>query len=122
MKIQLRRIVDGFKFVNELSALKLKAKDSFRLIGIVSKLKAEYDKYEEVRVALIKEHSEPNEKGEIIIPEGTDAYITIVTELDKLLAEEVEIDITKLSIDALGDNEIEVYKLVALDFIFDMEA
>ena len=33
---------------------------------------------------------------------------------------DVELSIDKISIDALGDNEIEMYKLMALEYMFEI--
>ena len=120
MTIKLGTLIQTKDFLQELSGLKLKAKDAFKIISAIKKIGAELAIYEEAKTKIITEHGTKAEDGSVSVEPNTEAYDLVLKELNELAMNDVELAIDKVSIDALGDNEIEMYKLMALEYIFEI--
>jgi hypothetical protein len=121
VKVTLNQLVATKNLLQDIVKLKLKAKYAFSLAKVLEKIISETTKYEEVRSNLVKEYGETDDDGKIGLTPQSEHYEKVVNELNELLSTEIELDFNKLSIDALGDNEIEVEKIIALSYLFDGE-
>jgi hypothetical protein len=103
-------------------------KTKYWLTKLSDKLTAEKKTIDALREELIKKHGTEGENGMISIvafededrTKATEAYVTFVTEMNSLLAEEREFDYNPISIDDLGDISAEgrfnlIFKLIKED-------
>ena len=106
MKLKMFNIKASKEYLDILGGLKLKALTSFKIKNIIKQVNSQYDQYVETQNERIKHYGQEVE-GEIgqykFSPENK---IKIQKELDEL------------SIEDLGDIEIEANLLVNLDWLF----
>lgn len=90
---------------------KMNLKTKYWLTKLSDKLASEKKTIDALREELIKKHGTKGEDGMISIvafednerTKATEAYVTFVTEMNSLLAEEKEFEYNPISIDDLGD-------------------
>jgi uncharacterized protein YrzB (UPF0473 family) len=90
---------------------KMNLKTKYWLTKLSDKLTSEKKTIDALREELIKKHGTEGEDGMISIvafedndrTKATEAYVTFVTEMNSLLAEEKEFEYNPISIDDLGD-------------------
>jgi uncharacterized protein YrzB (UPF0473 family) len=90
---------------------KMNLKTKYWLTKLSDKLASEKKTIDALREELIKKHGTEGEDGMISIvafedndrTKATEAYVTFVTEMNSLLAEEKEFEYNPISIDDLGD-------------------
>lgn len=109
--MKLARLADPrfHEALNKLAAANLPVKTAFKLKGVVKKVREEYSKYEEVRLAALNKYGkkkedgsvEMNDKQEVQFAESAD-MIKFATELQELSS--VEIDLPTISLSDLGEN------------------
>jgi len=118
MKLKMFNIKASKEYLDILGGLKLKALTSFKIKNIINQVNSQYEKYIETQNERIKYYGQ-EVQGEIdqykFSPENK---IKIQKELDELLNKEIELDFEQLSIEDLGDIEIEANLLVNLDWLF----
>lgn len=101
--------------LKELLKERLPIKSAYWLTRLAKQVDKHCAIVEECRVRLIKENGEPDEKGNITIPPDTDAHRVVVTAMNEVLAEEVEIDIDKIKLAASDDLKVAPQVLLALE-------
>jgi hypothetical protein len=107
---------------------KMSLKTKYWLTKLSDKLLSEKKTINSLREELIKKHGTEGENGMISIvafedaerTNATEAYVSFVSEMNALLAEEKEFDYNPLSIDELGDISAEgrfnlIFKLIKED-------
>jgi uncharacterized protein YrzB (UPF0473 family) len=107
---------------------KMNLKTKYWLTKLSDKLASEKKTIDALREELIKKHGTEGEDGMISIvafedndrTKATEAYVTFVTEMNSLLAEEKEFEYNPISIDDLGDISAEgrfnlIFKLIKED-------
>ena len=107
---------------------KMNLKTKYWLTKLADKLASEKKTIDALREELIKKHGTEGENGMISIiafededrTKATEAYVTFVTEMNSLLAEEKEFDYNPISIEELGDISAEgrfnlIFKLIKED-------
>lgn len=97
-----------------LGNTKLPVKASYRVAKAINKLNPDLEAYGKARAELAKRLSTLNDAGTAYEFKGP-ALAEFNSEHEKLLDEEVEIDLPKISIDELGDVVLEPVHLAALD-------
>lgn len=111
MKITIKDVVDTRITVGELLKQKLPIKIAYRISKLANKLASEYKFYEEKRLELVKEYGEKvkddegNETDNIQVTKKNETKF--YEELNKIVDLEVEIDYDPISIEELGNIQIE---------------
>lgn len=107
---------------------KMSLKTKYWLTKLSDKLSSEKKTIDALREELIKKHGTEGENGMISIvafedaerTKATEAYVSFVSEMNALLAEEKEFEYNPISIDELGDISAEgrfnlIFKLIKED-------
>lgn len=119
MEIKLITLINSMETIKELSQLKIKAKTSWALAKTAKLMEAEVATFEEVRKKKIEEIATDEEDGNVVIKPNTPEMEKFQAEINELLLSEVTIDAKKISIEDLGDNEIEFGKLLQLEWLIN---
>lgn len=114
--MKLLDLVIAQEALQALTALELPAVISFQIARILRPIDAEFRSYEEARFKLIERLGEKKDNQIVVKPENVEEFNT---EHKALLDVELELEITKLSPDVLGDATISTGYLMALWFLFE---
>jgi len=103
----------------KLNAQTLPLKTAFALKGIQKKMQEELVKYEECRKEALQKYGKKDEAGNLVLGENNsvtfddEQRMEFIKELNELV--NIEIEVGKISVDALGDAKISVEELMSLD-------
>ena len=119
MKVKLTTVLESIEALKVLSSLPVKAKTSFRISRLVKQLDAHLETFQESRKSVIdrfqkEDEDEEGNKINVIPKENIEEYSKEITDL---ISEEVEIDVPVISLDDLGEIEIEAKHLSVLDWL-----
>jgi len=121
LKLTLRQIAPMINSLNSVMNLPLPARDSYRL-GVAAKLIQErITVYEQARQNLVNKYGEKIEQEGVIRvkPENIDSFSK---EIENLLQEEVEVNITPIPISLLGEAKVSAVDMANLaPFFSDTE-
>jgi len=129
MKITNKMVIDSVSSLNTLNELKLPVKTAFRLAKITKKLNEILEAYNSVLQKLQQEYVEKDEEGkQVTFIDPATPSITRLSFKDReafdaayqeLLGIETEIEITKISLDDLGNVEIKSSTLYDIDWLIE---
>lgn len=119
MEVKLITLINSMETIKELSKLKVKAKTAWMLAKSAKAVEAECATFEDVRRAKIEEIATEEEEGNKVIKPNTPEMERFQAEINELLASDVEVDVKKIDIEDLGDNEIEFGKLLQLEWLIN---
>ena len=110
------RDVFGFtRPLQELSTKELSIKTSYRILKIVKQIETQLSIIEKMRVDLVKKHGGADEKGNVNISPGSDAFNAFIIDFNEVLEQPVSINIEPVPLpDTL---EISASSLLALEKI-----
>jgi len=117
IKITLKQLLDIVTSINNLMALPLPARLSFRLSIEAKKLQEKFQAFEAVKAKLFEKYGElvPSENKMKIKDESVQDYLK---EIEGLLSEVIVIDMEPMSPDVLGDSKISTIDMVNLSPFF----
>jgi len=119
MKLKLTTLLEGVEALKVLTSLPLRARTSFRLAKLTKSLDSHLEIFQESRKEVIEkyqsEETDDNGNTKMVIPaDNIEEYSKEITEL---ISEEVEIDVPEITLDDLGNIEIEAKHLSVLDWL-----
>mgnify|MGYP001497026414 CR=1 FL=1 len=114
MKVKLGQIVAGSEPLGRLMGEKVGVQTAFRMAGVLKKVQAELETYDETRKGLIEKHGKDGE----IKPESKN-WEKFLTEMNELLETEVKLDVEKVKSENLAKIECSATDLVALDWLIE---
>ena len=112
MKIKLGVLVSSVEPLGKLMQHPMPAATAFRCSKVLKTVQTELESYEEARKKLIEEHGEDGE----ITPESK-SWDSFVIDMNKLLEEEVKIDIKTIKSETLSKVEIAPADLLVLEWL-----
>ena len=99
---------------------------AYRIGKNIKAIDIEMQSYDEVRVKLLKESANKDEKGEPIINKYSNNYDIpsdklpeVIKEIDNLQNEEINIDINKVSIKDISQAGLSPKELMSIDFMLE---
>jgi len=104
--MKLSELINSADALGRLMEQPIKAKGSFRLAKAVKQVQPLVASYEETRYRLIKKYGEKGEEGEYSVEPGSKNWDKFVTELDKLLNEDVEVKLNKVTLSSIVQAEL----------------
>lgn len=122
--VKLLQVVNCIPALNELVTYKMPAKISYSIAKATKVINDELPLYEKTRTAKAEEYASKDADGKPIIEDNqykfeAAALKAYSTELESLLNQTFDIQIDKISIDALGDAEIQPQQFLVLDWLFE---
>ena len=119
MKIAVRTLVGSFNSLQVLSSLKIPAKTAFKITRVMKKVKEEMDVFEELKRRLVDEYGIVEDNKEFkVIPKDSEHFENVDSELNSVLDTEVEFSFEPISVEELGNVEIEPVHLHVLEYMF----
>ena len=121
IQVTLNDILNNAEIFRELSAKALPVKTAFKIARLIRELDKENTTFDESRRQIIEKYAERDENGRIKqTPEGNiqlqqDKIEECNNELVELLNTTIEINVDKISIDALGDIELTPVQIINLE-------
>jgi len=112
MKIELGKVVSSKEALIKIAQLPMKAKMSFRVAKAIKQIELIYDTYAETRNNRMKKYQENGE-----IKPGDKNWDNFIAEMEEVLGEEIDIDITKIPISSIADISLTPSELVNLDWL-----
>jgi hypothetical protein len=118
--VKVSDIVAAVPTLTKITQQKMSGVAVFELSKSMKLLQAELNAYEETRVALVKQYGEPDNSeggnGEVkVTGENMQAF---VTDLNKVMATEVELAINPVAIENAATIELTVEEMGAVSFLF----
>ena len=114
--MRLLDLVMAQEALQRLISLELPAAIAFKVARVARPIQAELQNYEQQRVALVRRLGEEKD-GQTTVPPSK--FVEFNTEHQALLDVELELDITPLSPDVLGEASITPADLMVLQFLFE---
>ena len=96
MKLNNRDIWTAQESLRKLSGQKFPVMVSYKLAKLINGLNEQFKVIEEVRVSLLKQYGEPDDKGQLSVKPDGENWEKFVAEFDELMAIEHTIDIEKV--------------------------
>ena len=119
MRIAVRTLVNSFNSLQVLSSQKIPAKTAFKITRVMKKVKEEVELFEELKKKLVDEYGVVEDNQEFkVVPIGSEHFDKVNSELNCVLDTEIEFLFEPISIEELGDIEIENVKINALEYMF----
>lgn len=121
IQVTLNDILNNAEIFRELSAKTLPVKTAFNIARLIRELDKENTTFDESRRQIIEKYAERDENGRIKqTPEGNiqlqqDKIEECNNELIELLNTTIEINVDKISVDALGDIELTPVQMINLE-------
>lgn len=121
IQVTLNDILNNAEIFRELSTKSLPVKTAFKVARLIRELDKENITFDESRRQIIEKYAERDENGIIKqTPEGNiqlqpDKIEECNSELVELLNTTIEINVDKISIDALGDIKITPAQMINLE-------
>jgi hypothetical protein len=113
--MKLATLINSLEALKELGQARMKASIAFRVKKLITTVALHETAFNEARAELFKKVGEDSGNGQIhILPEHSTEF---TEEFNALLAEEVEVNVPSISIDDLGDVQIEPSRLITLDWL-----
>lgn len=123
MKIELGRVINSQQTIQEIyqqmTEKKVKAKLAWRFMSIVKEMEEPNKRFNDLRNDLIKKYGKETEDRGFSIEPNTEEFSKFIEELNDLASEEIELNIKKISIDDIEDIEIEIDKLMSIQWIIE---
>ena len=119
MKLKLTQLVNCQPALNKITEKELPANLAYKISKISQIIRAELIRIDEVRSNLIRKLGAPIPEQDgrwRVSPENEPAFHT---EMEKLLAEETDINITQIKLKDLGDLKFSPQDMSQIDFIFE---
>lgn len=120
MKLTYRDMINIISPLNKMMVMELPATIALKIVRLSQKLNPEIENYYKVKDKFISEHGVLNEKTNQydVYPEKQQ-YVK--EELNKLLDDEIELDIKKIKIpkDVIDNMYIKPVELICLEKVFD---
>ncbi len=115
--MKLRILVEATEAIQKLLDLRLPSKTSFKIQRSLRPILSELETFENERKALIQRFAQPDDDGRLQIP--PDKMDEFLKEMNDLLDVEIDLSVSKISIEELGDTEMSVRDLLLLEFLFE---
>lgn len=112
--MKLLKLVSAVPSIQALANTKLPVKTSYRVGKIINALQPELEDYEKQRQKLIQQYGKLSEDGTQYLFEGENA-VKFQEKINEILDEDLTLIFPKLSLEDLGNIEIEPAHLAALD-------
>lgn len=117
MKVKLATVYSAKASFDKLLEKEFPVQTAYKLSKMARKINEEFTILEESRMKLVKKYGESDEQSTRVPPEKLAEF---VDEFNKLLLEEIEIDVSPISIADFGDSKVSSLDLYNLnDFISD---
>ncbi len=94
---------------------KFPMKTAIALRDFKRKLAEKWDVIEDIRLGLVKEYGETDDKGQTTVKQGTEKWDKFVTEFNDLMAMDCEIDGNKVVVPLTGNVMVSAADMEALD-------
>lgn len=127
IKVTITDILNGTEILQKLSSTGLKAKLAWQVSRLLKAVDTEVQEFNTTRMELIKKYGEKDGQGELITDEKgnckiiTDNIDQFTSELNELVASEIEINANKLKMDDLENIDFTPSEMIALEPFIDME-
>ncbi len=118
MKIQLLKIMNSIKTLEMLGEQKFSAKVAYRIQRNIRAIQPELECFEDSRRQLIKKYSKDHEEKGTYIPEENLEKVN--QEINDILQEEIDINISKIHIDDLS-LEMTPNDLMLIDWMLESD-
>lgn len=116
--LTLGEIFKGKDALNKLTNLQLPAKKAYKLTKFLREVKKEFDTIEEVRIKLVQQYGEPDNKGNITILDQ-EKLLAFNNQFTELLLDTREFNMDKFNIDDFGNAEFSPNELSLLNNLID---
>ena len=127
IKVKISELIDSISTLQKLAQKDFKAKLAWSIARLLKAAEAEIQSFNETRMNLIHKYGEKNENGELITDEKgnctliKDKVQDFNTELNELLASEIEINANPINIEMLEDLDFTPSDMAVLEAFIDFE-
>lgn len=117
IKLKLRQIWDSQAALPKVTGKEITAKIAYWISRNTKKIEAELRSLNEARIKLVKELGKEDErKMWEVLPENREKF---TEEFEKLLDQDIEIEIRKIKLAELGEVKLSSQEISAIDFMID---
>lgn len=121
MTVTVQNIVESQEVMRALSNKQLRGRTAFKLARLLKKLEAELVTFNETRVKLIETYAKKDDDGNFVTNDkneyqfDADNANKFVAEINKLLAEEIQIDANPITIEEIEDLDFTPAEMAQLE-------
>jgi len=116
MKVKLGEIYNSVSVLSKLLDTEIPVSVSFKMMKLVNTLNSELKTVEEQRIKLVKKYSKESESESIVQDDSKEEFLK---EFSVLLAEEVDVQWTPISLETMGDSvKLSVNDLTKVQYLF----
>ena len=121
MTVTVQNIVESQEVMRALSNKQLRGRTAFKVARLLKKLEAELTTFNDTRVKLIETYAKKDDDGNFVTNDkneyqfDTDNANKFVAEINKLLAEEIQIDANPIMIEEIEDLDFTPAEMAQLE-------
>jgi hypothetical protein len=117
--MKLGQVVSSISALNNLASEKMKAKQAYRVSRVLMEANGHLDSFNSARDKAIEKYGEKNDDGNIAVDQKSKGFKKFTDELNALFDEEIEMKFNKIKLKEIGNLEVSVADMVALDWLID---
>ena len=117
--MRLGELVASFNALNNLSQGKMKAKQAYRLSRVLMEASSHYESFNDIREKAVAKFGKKNEDGNYEVDPKSKDFKKFDAEMSALLDEEVDMKFDRIKLSEIGNIEVTVADMVALDWLID---
>lgn len=121
MTVTVQNIVESQEVMRVLSNKSLRGRTAFKVARLLKKIEEELNTFNDTRVKLIESYAKKDEDGNFVTNDkneyqfDTENANKFVAEINKLLAEEIQIEANPIKIDELEDLDFTPAEMAQLE-------
>ena len=121
IKVTVQQIIESQEAMRNLLDKQLKGRTAFQVARLIKKLENEISSYNDTRVKLIERYAMKNDDGSFVINDKNEYQFTqenmngFVQEMNKILAENIEIDVNPIKLEELDNINFTVMEMTMLE-------
>lgn len=121
IKVTVQQIIESQEAMRNLLDKQLKGRTAFQVARLIKKLENEISSYNDTRVKLIERYAMKNDDGTFVINDKNEYQFTqenmngFVQEMNKILAENIEIDVNPIKLEELDNINFTVMEMTMLE-------
>lgn len=121
IKVTVQQIIESQEAMRNLLDKQLKGRTAFQVARLIKKLENEISSYNDTRVKLIERYAMKNDDGTFVINDKNEYQFTqenmngFVQEMNKILAEDIEIDVNPIKLEELDNINFTVMEMTMLE-------
>lgn len=120
MELRLREILMSEQVLGALASEKLKTSTNWKIMKNLKKIQEETQIFETFKAEKIKQYGKfDEEQNDYILTQDNENYAVVVSELEELLNQTVNLDIQKIKLEEIENVELNVQQLFKIEWMIE---